>query len=88
MLSEFTLFHAASLVLLHFVAASLQLPDQGRIGRRLKKLVALGAAIGTIASGAAAVTGDLNDFTSNVIELTEQLGIPVEQMQLPPSGTP
>ena len=63
-------------------------PDQGRIGRRLKKLVALGAAIGTFASGAAAVTGDLNDFTSNVIELTEQLGIPVEQVQLPPSGTP
>ncbi|MEM9804501.1 MAG: hypothetical protein AAF959_04420 [Cyanobacteria bacterium P01_D01_bin.56] len=33
-------------------------------------------------SGAAAVTGDLSDFTSNVIELTKQLGIPVEQVQL------
>ena len=63
-------------------------PDQGRIGRRLKKLVALAAAIGTIASGAAAVTGDLSTFTGNVIELTEQLGIPIEHVQLPPSGTP
>lgn len=63
-------------------------PDQGRIGRRLKKLVALGAAIGTIASGAAAVSGDVSTFIGNVIELTEKLGIPVEQVQLPASGTP
>ncbi|MEM9090461.1 MAG: pentapeptide repeat-containing protein [Cyanobacteria bacterium P01_F01_bin.53] len=63
-------------------------PDQGRIGRRLKKLVALGVAIGTIASGAAAVSGDVSTFTGNVIELTEKLGIPVEQVQLPSSGTP
>ena len=62
-------------------------PDQGRISRRLKKLIALGAAIGTIASGAATVSGDVSTFTGNVIELTEQLGIPVEQVQLPP-GTP
>ena len=63
-------------------------PDQGRIGRRLKKLAALGAAIGTIASGAAAVSGDVSTFTGNVIELTEQLGIPIERVQWPPSGTP
>ncbi|MEM9006230.1 MAG: pentapeptide repeat-containing protein [Cyanobacteria bacterium P01_F01_bin.86] len=63
-------------------------PDQSRISRRLKKLVALGAAIGMIASGAAAVSGDVSTFTGNVIELTEQLGIPVEQVQLPASGTP
>ncbi|MEM9136595.1 MAG: pentapeptide repeat-containing protein [Cyanobacteria bacterium P01_F01_bin.42] len=63
-------------------------PDQARIGRRLKKLVTLGAAIGTIASGAAAVSGDVSTFTGNVIELTEKLGIPIEQVQLPPSGTP
>ena len=63
-------------------------PDQGRIGCRLKKLVVLGAAIGTIASGAAAVSGDVSTFTGNVIELTEKLGIPIEQVQLPPSGTP
>ncbi|NEQ49551.1 MAG: pentapeptide repeat-containing protein [Leptolyngbya sp. SIO3F4] len=63
-------------------------PDQNRISRRLKKLVALGAAIGTIASGAAAVSGDISTFTGNVIELTEKLGIPIEQVQLPPSDTP
>ena len=63
-------------------------PDQGRIGRRLKKLVAITTLITGLTSGAAAVTGDLNDFTSNVIELTEQLGIPIEQVQLPPSNTP
>ncbi|MDV3351455.1 hypothetical protein QGP82_22315 [Leptothoe sp. LEGE 181152] len=54
----------------------------------LKKLVALSAAIGTIASGAAAVSGDVSTVTGKVIELTEQLGIPIEQVQLPPSGTP
>ncbi|MEA5466432.1 hypothetical protein [Leptothoe sp. PORK10 BA2] len=48
-------------------------PDPGRIGRRLKKLVAL----------ATAVSGDMSTFTSNVIELTEQLGIPIDQVQLP-----
>ncbi|MEO0738540.1 MAG: pentapeptide repeat-containing protein [Cyanobacteria bacterium J06649_12] len=63
-------------------------PDQGRIGRRLQKLVALAAAIGTIVSGAAAVSGDVSTFTGNVIELTEKLGIPIEQVQLPSSGTP
>jgi hypothetical protein len=51
-------------------------------------LVALGAAIGTIASGAAAVSGDVSTFTGNVIELTEQLGIPIEQVQLPTSEWP
>ena len=63
-------------------------PDQNRIGRRLKKLVALAAAIGTIASGAAAVSGDVSTFTGNVIELTEQLGIPIERVQLPSSNQP
>ncbi|MEM1253830.1 MAG: pentapeptide repeat-containing protein [Cyanobacteria bacterium P01_H01_bin.21] len=62
--------------------------DQCRIGRRLKKLVALGTAIGTIASGAAAVSDNVSTFTTNISELTEKLGIPIEQVQLPPSGTP
>ena len=55
-------------------------PDQGRISRRLKKLVALAAAIGTIASGAAAFSGDVSTFTGNVIELMQQLGIPIEHV--------
>ena len=51
-------------------------PDQGRIGRRLKKLVALGAAIGKPANSAAAFSGNVSTFTTNVIELAEKLGIP------------
>ena len=54
-------------------------PDQGRIGRRLKKLVTLGAAI-------ARPISDFTTFIANVIELTEKLGIPIEQVQLPSSG--
>ncbi|NEQ54105.1 MAG: pentapeptide repeat-containing protein, partial [Leptolyngbya sp. SIO3F4] len=52
-------------------------PDQSRIGRRLKKLVAISPLL-----------TDLNDFATNVIELTEKLGIPMEQVQLPPSSNP
>ncbi|MEM6254748.1 MAG: pentapeptide repeat-containing protein [Cyanobacteria bacterium P01_D01_bin.156] len=63
-------------------------PDQNRISRQLKKLIALGTLITGLASGAAAVSGDVSTFTDNVIELTEKLGIPIEQVQLPPSGTP
>ncbi|MEM8611172.1 MAG: pentapeptide repeat-containing protein [Cyanobacteria bacterium P01_H01_bin.105] len=61
-------------------------PDQGRIGRRLKKLVAISTFITDSTSGAAAVSGEASSFTSNVIKLTEQLGIPITQVQLPPSG--
>ncbi|MFG6105345.1 pentapeptide repeat-containing protein [Leptothoe sp. EHU-05/26/07-4] len=50
--------------------------DQPRIGRRLKKLVTLDAT----------TSGDLTTFTANVIELTEALGIPIEQVQLQVSG--
>ncbi|MBT9311667.1 pentapeptide repeat-containing protein [Leptothoe kymatousa] len=63
-------------------------PNQGRISRNLKKLVILGTAIGTITSGAATTSGDLSTFTTNVIELTQKLGIPIEQVQLRPSATP
>jgi uncharacterized protein YjbI with pentapeptide repeats len=66
-------------------------PDQNRISRRLKRLVAIGATVGAIASGAATFSGNLNDFTSNITELTETLGIPIELVQpdqLPSSGTP
>ena len=52
-------------------------PDQGRIGRRLKKLVAI-----------ATLLTDLTDFTNNVIERTEKLGISIEQVQSPPSSNP
>jgi hypothetical protein len=35
----------------------------------------------TDASSAATFTGNLNDFTGNVRQLTEPLGIPIEQVQ-------
>lgn len=42
--------------------------------------------VGALAGGAASFSGDLNTFTGNVIELTETLGIPIEQVQ--PSLSP
>ena len=61
-------------------------PDSGRIGRRLKRLAGIVTTVGALASGAATFSGDLNTFTGNVLELTETLGIPVEQVQ--PSQSP
>lgn len=66
-------------------------PDQGRIGRHLKKLRRVAIILGAIASGAATVSGDLTTFTNNVNELTEKLGIPIEQVQpnqIPPANSP
>ena len=66
-------------------------PDQNRLTRRLKRLAATAATVGAIAGGAATFSGDLNTFTTNITELAQTLGIPVEQVQptqLPPSGTP
>ena len=61
-------------------------PDPSRIGRRLKRLAAIATTVGPLAGGAATFSGDLNTFTGNVMELTEILGIPVEQVQ--PSQLP
>ena len=63
-------------------------PDAGRIGRRLKQLGAISVAVGGVTSGVATFSGDLNDFTGNVVELTEMLGVPIEQVQpnqIPPA---
>ncbi|MGF1536209.1 MAG: pentapeptide repeat-containing protein [Elainellaceae cyanobacterium] len=62
-------------------------PDQGRIARRLKRLGAIAATVGTLTSGAVTFSGDLNQFAGNIAQLTETLGIPVEQVQ-PPATTP
>lgn len=48
-----------------------------RFGRRLRRLFAIGSAT-TIASGTATFSGNVNDFTSNILELTEKLGVPSE----------
>ena len=42
--------------------------------------------VGALAGGAATFSGNLNTFTGNVIELTETVGIPVEEVQ--PSQSP
>lgn len=56
-------------------------PDPDRIGRRLKRLAAVATTVGTLTAGAVSFSGNLNEFTGNVVELTETLGIPIEQVQ-------
>ena len=56
-------------------------PDQDRIGRRLKRLVAAASAAGAIVGGAATFSGNMKDFASNVVELTEVLDLPTEFVQ-------
>ncbi|ASC70547.1 hypothetical protein XM38_014870 [Halomicronema hongdechloris C2206] len=66
-------------------------PDPERIGRRLKRLVAVATAVGTITAGAVTFSEDLNELTANVIKLTETLNIPVEQIRsnrMPPTASP
>lgn len=49
--------------------------DPKRIGKRLKRLIAAGTAAATLASGAATFSGNINEFTSNVLSLSKKLGI-------------
>ena len=46
-----------------------------RIGKRLQRLIAAGTAAATIAGGAATFSGDINEFTDNVLELAEKVGL-------------
>jgi hypothetical protein len=55
--------------------------DPSKIGRRLKRLIAIASTVGAIAGGVATFSGNLKDFTSNVAELAEVLEIPVEAIQ-------
>lgn len=56
--------------------------DLNRIGRRLKKLITISTQLAELATGLASnvvtIYGALTDFTTNVIELTKKLGIPIE----------
>lgn len=66
-------------------------PEQDHIRRRLKQLAAIAAAVGVTASGLAAFTEDLNDFSRNFVDLTKIIGIPIEQVvpkQLPLDNAP
>lgn len=49
-----------------------------RIGKRLQRLVAAGTAVASLAGGAATFSGNLNEFTENVLELGEKVGLSVE----------
>lgn len=55
--------------------------NSNKIGRRLKRLIAIASTVSAITGGAAAFAGDINEFTSNVAELTEIFEIPLEQIQ-------
>ena len=46
-----------------------------RIGKRFQRLIAAGTAAATIAGGAATFSDDLNEFTKNVVDLAEKVGI-------------
>ncbi|MGF1523649.1 MAG: hypothetical protein ACFBSF_15135 [Leptolyngbyaceae cyanobacterium] len=55
--------------------------DSKRIGKRLKRLMSAGSAVATIAGGAATFSGNINEFTSNVLELREKIGINLDSNQ-------
>ncbi len=46
-----------------------------RIGKRLQRILAAGTAAATLAGNAAIFTGDLNEFTQNLLELGEKIGL-------------
>ena len=52
-----------------------------RIGKRLQRLIAAGTAAATLAGGAATFSGNINDFTSNVLELAERVGLSQDAVQ-------
>lgn len=52
--------------------------DPKRLGRRLKRLAAVGTAVATLAGGAVSISEDINKFTNNVMELGEKLEVPFE----------
>lgn len=56
-------------------------PDQNKMRRRLKRLVAAASAVGAITGSAATFSGNLNDFTDNISEISKTIGIPIEQIK-------
>ncbi|MBD2111264.1 MULTISPECIES: pentapeptide repeat-containing protein [Cyanophyceae] len=52
-----------------------------RIGKRLQRLMAAGTAAATLVGGAATFSGNVNEFTENVFELGERIGLTREVMQ-------
>jgi hypothetical protein len=56
-------------------------PNTSRMGRKLKRFAEIATTIGILTAGAVTFSGNLNEVIGNVIELTEVLGIPIEQVQ-------
>lgn len=56
-------------------------PSSRKIVKRVKQLLAIASAVSVFVGSATAFSEDLNDFTKNVIELTQTIGIPMEQIQ-------
>ncbi|MBD1877220.1 pentapeptide repeat-containing protein [Nodosilinea sp. FACHB-131] len=52
-----------------------------RIGKRLQRLLATRTAAATFAGGAAILSGDINEFTGNVLELAERVGLSQDAVQ-------
>jgi hypothetical protein len=51
------------------------------MGRKLKRFAEIATTIGLLTAGAVTFSGNLNEVVGNVIELTETLGISIEQVQ-------
>ncbi|MEA5452693.1 pentapeptide repeat-containing protein [Leptolyngbya sp. CCNP1308] len=56
-------------------------PNINRMGRKLKRFAEIATTIGILTAGAVTFSGNLNEVVGNVIELTETLGIPIDQVQ-------
>ena len=56
-------------------------PDQNRITRRLKQLVAVAITLCAATGGAATLSTNAKTFTDNILELARTLDIPIEEVQ-------
>ena len=79
--------------LIEDVRADLSAPklETSLIRQRLKQLATIAAAAGIAMSGLSNFTEDLNDFSRSFVDLTETIGIPIEEVlpnRLPPNDKP
>ncbi len=56
-------------------------PNPKRIGKRLQRLIAAGTAAATIAGRVATCSGNLNEFTGNVLKLAEKVRLSRDTVQ-------
>jgi len=68
----------AALLEIDDLASDLRTPEKQepkRIGIRLRRLIAAGTAVATLAAGAATFSGNVNEFIENVYAIGEQMGM-------------